>query len=165
MMASLRESAGIFRTLRSTKTSFEMCFNPINYISLHCYNFALGSACPTIPLTMRSSTSASPSPSSSSTSLVCNPNSIVFAELEAEAGVLLSTGAGRGIPPGRKEPLQLPSQSKSFFLTFNFTLPCFEGGKGPPLDSALESHMRPCHQIPCILSHIYHSSVLVQYPN
>ena len=38
--------------------------------------------------------------------LVCKPNSIVFGESDADAGVRLSTGAGRGIPPGRKEFLK-----------------------------------------------------------
>ena len=33
------------------------------------------------------------------------PNSRLFEELAAIAGVLLRTGAGRGIPSERKEPL------------------------------------------------------------
>ena len=44
--------------------------------------------------------------------LVCKPNSIVFEESDADAGVRLSTGAGRGIPPGRKEFLKDKKLSK-----------------------------------------------------
>ena len=44
--------------------------------------------------------------------LVCKPNSIVFEESDADAGVRLSTGAGRGIPPRRKEFLKDKKLSK-----------------------------------------------------
>ena len=80
--------------LTSSLLQFEMNI----FIFCHC-------ACSTTPWAIRLSTKCWSNPCSRSTSLVLAPNSRLFEELAAFAGVLLRRGAGRGIPSARKEPL------------------------------------------------------------